>query len=132
MAQKKIILNEEHYKKLRGIIDAYKRTGKPLLPHYARLDQELTNAAVMAEEEIPENVVTIGSAVNCTYLDSGTTGRVIPVFPAFIDDHPDNISILSPLALALMGEQAGTVIEYTAPGGQFSVRIDSVTRIAAG
>jgi regulator of nucleoside diphosphate kinase len=127
MEQRPIVLNREDYTRLKGLVETFKRTRKMSLPHYKRLETELKSARIIDNGPMPEGVVTIGSRVEYTLLPSGRKSTAVLVFPAQVGDSEQNISVTSPLGLALMGEIEETEVVYTAPGGEFTVRIDRVS-----
>jgi regulator of nucleoside diphosphate kinase len=126
MSDGKIILNEEDYAVLTRLVDSLERTGRLSQPHFNRLAREMKHAVVMNRGEIPLNVITMGSRVNYTCIETGTTTEAILVFPAQAKDGESHVSILAPLGLALIGERDGTEVEYVAPGGTYRIRINAV------
>jgi regulator of nucleoside diphosphate kinase len=126
MSDGKIILNKEDYTVLTRLVDSLERTGRLTQPHFNRLAREMKHAVVMNRDEIPNNVITMGSRVNYTCIETGTTTEAILVFPAQAKDGESHVSILAPLGLALIGERDGTEVEYVAPGGTYRIRINAV------
>lgn len=127
MEHEAIILTQEDFHKLKGLIETFKRTRKMAQPHYKRLEEELRTARVLDAKHIPEGIVTIGSRIRYTDVASGSSSEAVIVFPAQVKEHEHNISVISPIGLALMGEREDTEIVYTAPGGEYTVRIDRVS-----
>lgn len=126
MSDSRIILGHEDYTVLKGLVDSLTRAGKLGQPHFDRLAREMKEAVVMEREAIPSKVITMGSRVNYTCLESGTTDEVVLVFPAQAKNGEKYVSILAPLGLALVGEREGTDVEYVAPGGTYHIRINKV------
>lgn len=122
-----IILTREDFHELKGLIETFKRTRKMAQPHCKRLEEELKTARVLDEKHIAEGTVTIGSRIWYTDVASRTSSEAVIVFPAQVKEHEDNISVISPMGLALMGEREDTEVVYTAPGGEYTVRIDRVS-----
>ena len=131
MSDGKIILSEKDYTVLRGLVDSLSRAGKLSQPHFERLAREMRHATVMDRAEIPPKVITMGSRVNYTCIDTGTTEDTVLVFPAEAQNGDNHVSILTPLGLALIGETEGTEVEYVAPGGTYHIRINRVSHEAA-
>jgi regulator of nucleoside diphosphate kinase len=83
----------------------------------SRLASEVERATVMPHEEVPPQVVNIGSEV--TYRDN-TTGReetVILVFPKDADIAQRRISVLTPIGAALIGLKEGDTLNWTTRTG---------------
>ncbi len=136
MSDGKIILSDDDYSILTKLVDSLERTGRLSQPHFNRLAREMKHAVVMDRADIPSRVITMGSRVNYTCKETGTTAEAVLVFPAQAKDGESHVSILAPLGLALIGEREGTEIEYVAPGGTYQIRINKVqhteiTRTAA-
>lgn len=126
MNESKIILCHEDYQVLKRLVDSFARTGRLGQPHFDRLAREVRHASVMDREAIPPKVVTMGSTVNYTCVETDTTADAVLVFPASATGGEHHVSILAPLGLALIGEREGTEIAYEAPGGTYRIRINSV------
>jgi regulator of nucleoside diphosphate kinase len=107
-------------------VESVKKTQRNPGPQFARFVQELSSATVLDAEEMPDTIITMHSRVGYRIGTSQQTNHVRVGFPAATSDHPENISILSPLGLALIGERQGAEFEYEAPGGTFQLRITSV------
>ncbi|ETA50145.1 nucleoside diphosphate kinase regulator [Ponticoccus alexandrii] len=83
-----------------------------------RLLGEISRARIVAEAKLPKNVVAIGRAV--TYRDE-TTGRdktVIPVYPEDADIARGQISILTPIGIALIGLAEGASLYWDTRDGE--------------
>lgn len=86
--------------------------------HFAyinRLEEELEEAEIVAPEEIPPDVVTMRSKVKLKDLDSGEDAVYSIVFPSEANNDEGKISILAPLATALLGYKRGDTVEFQAP-----------------
>ena len=126
MSDGKIILSEEDFGVLSGLVDSLARTGRLGQPHFDRLAREMRHAVVMERDAIPPRIITMGSRINYTCLETATTQDAVLVFPAQAKDGETYVSILAPLGLALIGEREGTEVEYVAPGGTYRIRINKV------
>jgi regulator of nucleoside diphosphate kinase len=92
------------------------------------LDAELQRAIVVPQALVPEEVVGIGSRVSFEELDAGFRRDVVLALPDEVGVARDRLSVLSPLAVALLGAAAGDTVECAVPGGSaVAVRILSVT-----
>ncbi len=129
MSEGKIVLSEDDYSILKRLVDRMVRSGKLGQPHFKRLAEEMKHAIVMSRDELPPKLITMGSRIRFTCIETRQTAEVVLVFPAQAHDE-SCISILTPLGLALIGEREGTEVEYVAPGGTFRIQIDKVEQTA--
>jgi regulator of nucleoside diphosphate kinase len=91
----------------------------------APLADELSRAAVVPEERMPDNVVRMHSRV--TYLDehSGRRREVELVYPEEADLTRGKISVLAPVGSALLGLAEGQSIDWRFPrGGWRRLRVE--------
>ena len=68
----------------------------------------------------------MNSKVRVTDLDTGESRVYTLVFPHDADYKEGRISILAPLGTALLGFQAGDVVEWRMPAGTRKLRIDEI------
>ncbi|TVQ38601.1 MAG: hypothetical protein EA384_08630 [Spirochaetaceae bacterium] len=136
MSGRRIVLRQADYTVLHGLVKSWKQTDRMRLPHVARLSTELQSALVVDENSIPHDAITMYSRVRYRHLDrreaAAATETAVIVFPAQASQAPENVSILSPLGMALIGERVGTEIEYEAPGGTYRIAIESVEHAVTG
>lgn len=126
MDDRRIIVNAKDYAVLKSLAEHLPRSLQLRQEHYGRFVQEISRAIVTDSPEMTNGVITLRSRVMYTYLDSGESGVAVVVFPAELGDSAENVSILSPFGMALIGEREGTTVEYSAPGGRYRVRVDKV------
>ncbi|MGE0623159.1 MAG: nucleoside diphosphate kinase regulator [Pseudomonadales bacterium] len=84
----------------------------------ALLDEELDAATVVPEDELPVDVVAMGSVVTFRDADTGETSTIELVFPAQADASLNRISILAPVGAALIGLRVGERITWPVPNGR--------------
>jgi regulator of nucleoside diphosphate kinase len=84
--------------------------GEPLLT-------ELERAEVVAEDDVPANVVRMGSRV-LFRSDDGHERDVTLVYPAKADIAEGRISVMTPIGAALIGMKEGASINWTARDGR--------------
>ena len=80
-----------------------------------KLEDELRDAKVMASEDIPPDVVTMRSKIKLKDLDTGDETVYSIVFPTEASFRDGKISILAPLATALLGYKLGDIVKVDAP-----------------
>jgi regulator of nucleoside diphosphate kinase len=126
MTPRRIYLTRQDYNRLRKLVVSVKNAHREPGPQFTRFVHELAAAVVLDPEELPDDIITMHSRVGYCIGTSQQTNYVRLGFPARTSEHPENISILSPLGLALIGEYQGAEFDYVAPGGTFQIRITSV------
>ena len=106
-------------------------------PRRHRLEEEaadalvdtLVGARVVATNQLPVDVVTMGSTVTYVDIPDGTRQTVTVVFPAQADAGAGRVSVLSPIGRALLGRPLGSVIDIVLPTGRhLAVRIVDLMR----
>lgn len=90
---------------------------------FDRLEEELESAHVVKPESVPPDVVTINSQV-CVH-DMDTTEETVHtlVMPRDADAKVGKISMLAPVAIALLGQKVGDIVELSAPGGLRKLKV---------
>jgi regulator of nucleoside diphosphate kinase len=95
-------------------------------PAAERLDRELARAEVVAQADVPPDVVTMNSDVTFEDVDSGVRRTVRLVYPGDADAELGRVSVLAPMGSALLGLRGGQAIEWPTPGGIRRVRVVEV------
>jgi regulator of nucleoside diphosphate kinase len=85
------------------------------LSYVSRLEDELEYAEVIASENIPPDVVTMRSKIKLKDLDTNEENVYSIVFPNEANLDEGKISILAPLAIALLGYKRGDTVAFEAP-----------------
>lgn len=95
-------------------------------PAAEQLDAELARARLIAQTEIPANVVTMNS--NVTYEDaaSGEQRTVRVVYPEDAEVTRGWVSVLAPVGAALLGLRQGQAIDWPTPRGTRRLRVVDV------
>lgn len=91
------------------------------------LKEKLETARIIKPEEVPPSLVTMNSQVILSDLDSGERLTLEVVFPAAVDPTAGQVSVLSPIGLALMGRSEGAEVEWPVPGGTRRLRLVKVS-----
>jgi regulator of nucleoside diphosphate kinase len=87
-------------------------------PAALALIEELSRAEVRAPEDMPGNVVTMHSRVECEDELSGETHRLTLVYPNEADVEKGRVSVLAPVGSALLGLALGQSIDWQTPDGR--------------
>ncbi|TDK21732.1 nucleoside diphosphate kinase regulator [Luteimonas aestuarii] len=79
---------------------------------------ELSRAEIIDDDAMPTDVVGMHSRVECVDDASGERHSITPVYPHEADIDAGRVSILAPVASALLGLSPGQSIDWTLPGGR--------------
>ena len=123
MNDNNITLGVPDYRKLSGVVAAWKARRRPLDPPMRQIDNDLKTALVLDEAELPGDTVSIGSTITVQDIDSHERSTVRLVFPADLDGTEATASVFSPLGAAIIGEKCGQLVECEAPNGIRRFRI---------
>lgn len=108
----KPIITRTNYEKISAILQIAPREMADLL------EEELSRAAVVHDEELPGDVVSMNSTVKFQDLEGGKETVVTLVYPQDSDIENNKISILTPVGSALIGLRVGQVIDWPFPHGK--------------
>jgi regulator of nucleoside diphosphate kinase len=92
----------------------------------AGLTSELRRAVVVPSEQIPADVITMRSRVRLLDLDDGSTHEYTIVYPDEADLAAGRISIVAPVATAIIGCREGDEVEWDVPGGRRRFKVEAV------
>jgi regulator of nucleoside diphosphate kinase len=120
-----IIVGSRDLRSLRSVVERH--AGGPAGALVKQLDAEIQRALVVPQRQVPGEIVGIGSRVVFEDLGTGFRREVVIALPDEVGTARDRLSVLSPLAIALLGEAAGETVECAVGGGVAEVRILSVT-----
>ena len=122
--EKKMLVTISDYQRLVGLIEfsaiKYRDTGG--------VDDLLSNlmgARIVAQEKIPEKIVTMNSTVRLRIVSTGDETEVTLVYPHDVKG-TNKISVLSSLGAALVGQQEGETISWKAKGRKHTAEIVEV------
>ena len=92
------------------------------------LEAILSTAQVIREEDMPTDVVTVGSTVK-VYNETRKKEQVYSlVGSSEADPFKGRISQDSPIGAALAGKRVGETVHVAVPAGTHTLRIESITR----
>lgn len=111
-----VFVSERDLRHLTALVDGHLCDRFPA--ETAALRSELDRALVIAEDGATDDVVAMHSSVEYMDCASGRLARVTLVFPWEADPASTRISILAPLATALLGLRVGARIEWSTPSGR--------------
>jgi len=114
--QATIYVTKTDRERLDNLIElARERDDRANLPYVGKLEDELEYAEVVASNDIPPDVVTMRSKIKLKDLDTNEELIYSIVFPTEANLDEGKISILAPLATALLGCKGGDKVEFEAP-----------------
>jgi regulator of nucleoside diphosphate kinase len=129
MAERKIYISDADIERLEQLVFGPRRWGggaARVREEVRALEAELDRAEVVPSGDIPNDVVTMHSEVRITDLTAGEERTLTLVYPIEADSARGRISILAPIATALLGYRVGDTVEWTVPGGDRRLRIDAI------
>jgi regulator of nucleoside diphosphate kinase len=87
----------------------------------------LRSAVVVPPERIPADVVTMRSRLVLKDVESGSRREIVLVYPEEERPHDGQVSVLSPVGVALLGLSEGALVAWPLPSGRTAVlRVDSI------
>lgn len=115
-----IVITTQDHDRLRQLISSNSS------PAAERLDRELSRAELVAQTDVPPDVVTMNSDVTFEDLDTGQRRTVRLVYPVDANAELGRVSILAPMGSALLGLRTGQTIEWPTPKGLRRVQVVEV------
>ena len=126
MKARTILITEGDLMRLECLRESARRFQPLNYDHLVRLQEELERATVVANHEVPTDVVTMNSKVTVKDLSAGRIATYKIVFPRDAHVAGNRISVLAPLGTALLGYRAGDVIEWDMPAGKKRFKLQAV------
>lgn len=117
MLETKIIVTDVDLERLQPVIE---QSDTPLAE---ALDAELRRAVVVAQRDVPPDVVTMNSELVYEDVATGVQRVVRLVYPRDADATAGRISVLAPIGAALLGLHVGQEIEWRVPSGVKRIRV---------
>lgn len=112
-----IYISKTDRERLGNLIELVRQEGdRSEISYVNKLEDELEFAEVVAADQIPADVVTMRSQIRLTDLDTKEESVYSIVFPSEASFDDGKISVLAPLATALLGSRRGATVEFEAPG----------------
>jgi len=89
----------------------------------AQLEERLLNARVIDPNEVPKDVVSIGTKVKLRDMDTKKSVEYVIVGSAEANPAQSKLSNESPVGKAIIGHKKGDVVEVAAPRGTLTFKI---------
>lgn len=126
MDRSNIVLSNLDFQRINRCINEGKQNGKIDEYEIQRLLYELSRAEIMEPRKIPHDVITMNSKVEISFLNSERILVLKVVYPHEANIKEGRISILSPIANALLGHRVGDIIEWAVPAGLTKFKIEKI------
>ncbi len=91
-----------------------------------QLNEELNRAQIAHESSIGNDVIRLNSTFKIMDVNSNRLIEFTITLPDLADLSKKKISVLTPLAVALIGFKKGMVIDWVLPGGPKKIKILNV------
>lgn len=105
----KLIITQDDFQKISALVKTTQREiAEPL-------EEELDRAMVVANEDLPNDVVAMNTKVIFKDMDTGIESTATLVYPQDVKIEENKISILSPVGSALIGLRVGQPIQWSLP-----------------
>jgi regulator of nucleoside diphosphate kinase len=120
-----VVITELDFDRLSRLTESplYRATHATLV---AGLRRRLDRGRVMPARDVPKGAVTMRSRVRVRDLAADRAEVYTIVYPDEADVEAGRLSVLAPLAMALLGARAGQTVEVTVPAGVRRLRVDRV------
>ena len=119
-----VVLCEGDYKKFSEILNL-KQTSNA--SHEMSLAHEISRAIIVKDNAFPPNTIRINSKVVVKDIDTKKEIDFQLVMPAEADARDKKISILSPMAAAIIGFREGDEVDWQMPAGMKHLKILQVS-----
>lgn len=93
------------------------------------LSTELANAKIVQEDELPNDAIGLNTIVHVRERQSKQSFIFQIVSPAAADFRKNKVSVLAPIAIALLGYRKGSTTKWEMPGGVQEFEVLKVTRV---
>jgi len=90
------------------------------------LECELARAEIVAQNEIPADVITMNTRAELFDLDTGCRIGFTVVFPDEANIAEGKVSVLSPLGTGMLGYRVGDAFEWPAVNGTWRLKVSRV------
>lgn len=123
----RIVVASSDLQRLRAILGSRGKSARDS-EHRSDLRDEIEQAQVVHDGEMPLGVVTLQSQVRVRDRETGMVSNYTLVSPAHADVSSGRVSVLAPLGTALLGYREGDEVEWKMPGGVRRLWIERVTQ----
>jgi len=116
-----VIITEEDFNLLKPYFSKQDNTEDEM-----SLSAELSRAVIIKADAFPPHAIRLNSKVWIEDVDTGKTMELIIVLPQHADIKQKKISVLTPIAAALIGFRKGEITKWKVPAGLKRFKITDV------
>ena len=127
-----ILISTTDAERLLRLMDSARLDRRIPTEHIVALEGELERASIVDADELPADVVTMGSTIWFRDLETDEVEQYTLVVPSEADVLRDRISVLAPIGTALLGYRLGDVVEWRVPSGKRHMEIVKVNQRRLG
>jgi regulator of nucleoside diphosphate kinase len=118
-----VLVGQRDSERLEGLLRHLKYEDNSLL------FDELDCATIVADNLLPDDVVTMNTQVTFEDLDTQAESTVSLMYPHEVGNMANAVSILAPVGAALIGLRVGETIEWPLPNGRLrKLRVISLSK----
>ncbi len=125
MITKTIYLTKEDHSRLQKIVDQLIKSGDKS-ENIQNLQHELKRAVIVDATALPETTAALYSTVRLVDLQTGEVDEWTLTMPEDADMDKQQLSVLAPIGVAIIGLSTGDEFDWETPGGTRKLRIESV------
>lgn len=123
-----ILISTADRERLFRLLDSVRLDMRVSPTSIAALESEIARADVVELDELPGDVVTMGSTIWFRDLETDEVEQYTLVMPSEADVLRDRISVLAPIGTALFGYRLGDVVKWRVPSGTRRMEIVKVNQ----
>ena len=121
-----IKITELDFIRLSKLVGASRSDKNIELKNINALAQELKRAEKVDSKKITSEFVTMNSVVQVINESTNTLMTIKIVYPKEADFKKGNVSVLSPMGSALLGYKVGDSVQFDAPKGKVTIKIQQI------
>lgn len=123
-----IVISTADLDRLLKLLDSARLDSRISGASIAALESELERAEIVELDDLPSDVVTMGSTIWFRDPETDEVEQYTLVMPSEADVLRDRISVLAPIGTALLGYRLGDVVEWRVPSGKRRMEIVKVNQ----
>jgi regulator of nucleoside diphosphate kinase len=116
-----VIITQEDYNLLKPYFSRQKNNSREM-----SLSAELSRAVIVRSDAFPAHAVRLNSKVWIEEETTGETMELTIVLPQYADIKQKKVSVLTPIAAALIGFRKGEIVKWQVPAGMKVFKITDV------
>lgn len=131
MKKRDIVVTEFDRTRLSELIALAAKAPRHGLGDLEALKGELERAKIVADGDVPADVITLNSRAELVDLDTGERMEFTLVLPVEADIDEGRISVFAPLGTAMLGYRVGDKFEWLVPHGLRRFEVTNVSHTEA-